>query len=594
MEPEVNFPKIGFAKRLLAIYGVIFIFVLLVTDWTLSTVLQRRDLQQLLSSLVRQSVLIREIASPLLRDTSRLRSEIRKIAEETGLRITVVDPEGVILADSSETDEALPKMDNHATRPEIAAALRKETGMSLRYSITVKAKMLYLATPVTENGKILGVVRVAMPVTHVDEILASVRRPMMFAAFLGILIVLVAGIFFSDHLTKRIRRITSIAERYAREDWSEKILMDGQDELKMLAETMNQMASSLASRIEDLETEKGKISVILGHMKEGVIAIDRRKQLVTANPAAENIFGFAVPEAQGKGLIEITHHPQLEGIVDRAFKEQKTAAVEIQLSGKIKKTLHVNVIVLEAHVRSIGGILVFHDMTELRRLENIRKEFVANVSHELRTPLTSIKGFIETLLGGALKDAPTSERFLKIISEETDRLGRLVEDILTLGEIEQGVAPLRKEAIDLSPELLTILEKLKTQIREKKITVENLLSGKPLRLFGDRDKVHQVLMNLIDNAIKFNKPEGRIILSADQNPSGVTITIEDTGAGIPGEARERIFERFFRVDKARSKELGGTGLGLAIVKHIMEAHGGHASCQSIPGQGSRFSVFFPA
>ena len=485
-------------------------------------------------------------------------------------------------------------MENHALRPEVAAALRKETGTSIRYSMTLKTRMLYIAIPILDHGRILGVVRTAMPVTRVDEILASVRRPVMFTAILGILIVLVAGVLFSNHLTKRIRRITSVAERYAREDWSEKILMNGRDELKMLANTMNQMASSLRSRIEDLESEKGKISVILQNMNEGVIAIDRRKECVMANPAAEKIFGFTAADTPRKSLIEITRHAQLERIVDQAFQEQKNSTAEVQISGKTKRTLRVSVIFLGTHVRDISGILVFHDMTELRRLENIRKEFVANVSHELRTPLTSIKGFIETLLGGAANDPVANERFLKIIAEETDRLGRLVEDILTLGEIEQGAVRLKKEKIDLVSELPAILERFKARLEEKKIELEDRISGKNLQLSGDRDKVHQVLLNLIDNAIKFNKLEGKIILSADQNLAGVTITVEDSGIGIPEEAQDRIFERFFRVDKARSKELGGTGLGLAIVKHIMEAHGGHVTCQSLDGQGSRFSVFFPA
>ena len=590
----MELPRIGFAKRLLVLYGIIFILVLFVTDWTLSNVLQKRDLQQLQSSLSRQTTLIREIATPLLKDTSRLRVEVKKMAAGTDLRITIIDSTGTILADSSETDEALAKMDNHATRPEVAAALRKEMGMSVRYSMTLETRMLYIALPILDHEKVAGVVRTALPVTRVDEILTSVRRPVMFTAILGILIVLIAGILFSNHLTRRIRRITSVAERYAREDWSQKILMDGRDELKMLANTMNQMAASLSSRINDLENEKGKISVILNHMNEGVIALGRRKEYVMANPAAEQIFGFTPSALQGKSLIEITRHPQLERIVDQAFREQKNVSEEIQISGKIKKTLRVNVILLGPHARDIAGILVFHDMTELRRLENVRKEFVANVSHELRTPLTSIRGFIETLLNGALKDPSTSEKFLKIVAEETERLRRLVEDILTLGEIEQGAVRIHKEKIDLAEELPAILEQFKAQLQGKRIALENRLSGKPLPLTGNKDKIHQVFVNLIDNAIKFNKPEGKIVLSAEQKPEGVTILIEDTGVGIPEEALGRIFERFFRVDKARSKELGGTGLGLAIVKHIMEAHGGHISCESTPGQGSRFSVFFPA
>jgi two-component system phosphate regulon sensor histidine kinase PhoR len=589
----MELPRIGFAKRLLVLYGIVFILVLFVTDWTISHVLQKRDLQHLQNSLSRQSTLICEIVAPLLKDAPRLQTEVKKLTAGTDLRVTVIDPEGIVLADSRETAAAIAAMDNHATRPEMAAALRKKTGVAIRYSMTLNTRMLYVAVPVQDRATVLGVVRTSMPITRVDEMLASARRPVMSAAILGILIVLVAGIFFSNGLTRRIRRMTTVAKRYAREDWSEMILIDGRDELKMLANTMNQMAVTLRSRIEDLESEKSKVSIILSSMDEGVIAIGRRKQCVMANPAAEKIFEFTSDGTQEKSLIEITRHPQLERIVDQAFQEQKNASGEIQISGKTKKTLRVNVIVLGPHVRDMGGILVFHDMTDLRRLENVRKDFVANVSHELRTPLTSIKGFIETLLDGPAKDPATSEKFLKIIAEETGRLGRLVEDILTLGEIEQGVALVKKEKIDLASELPMILERFKPRLEENKIRIENRISGKPLFLSGDMDKVHQVFVNLIDNAVKFNKPEGKIILSADQKPEGVTVTIEDTGVGIPEEALTRIFERFFRADKARSKELGGTGLGLAIVKHIMEAHGGRASCQSAPGQGSCFSVFFP-
>ncbi|MFA7255072.1 MAG: ATP-binding protein [Candidatus Omnitrophota bacterium] len=618
----MGLPKIGFANRLLVLYGIIFILVLLVTDGSLSRFLQKRDLFELQSSLTRQTVLLRELALPLLGDPKRLQEQLKKITAETNIRVTIIDPAGKVLADSSESLEQLSKMDNHALRPEVVAALKKETGMSIRYSVTLGTRMLYIALPILEpakispspsplplaggedkgegvdssvsNGqKVLGVVRTAMPITKVDETLASVRRPVMLTAALGILVVLIAGFLFSSHLTKRIRRITSVAERYAREDWSEKILVDGRDELKMLADTMNHMAATLRSRIEDLETEKGKISVILSHMNEGVIAIDRQKQVLLMNPTAENLFGCHASSVLGKSLLEVTRHTQVERIVDHAFREKKTLSEEILTSGEIKKTLRLSAVVLKEHARDIGGILVFHDMTELRQLENVRKEFVTNVSHELRTPLTAIKGFIETLLGGAAKDPSTSEKFLKIVSEETDRLGRLVEDILAIGEIEQKIALMKKDSVDLGSELAMTLESFKARIEKSNLGIENRLSGKSLVVPGDKDKIRQVFVNLIDNAIKFNAPEGKIVLSASQNSEEVTITVGDTGIGIPAKDQSRVFERFFRVDKARSKELGGTGLGLAIVKHIMEAHGGRATCQSAPGQGSRFSVFFP-
>ncbi len=588
------FPKIGLAKRLLALYAFIFILVILLTDWSLSRVIEKRELENLQSSLVSQATLISRSIGPMLAEGPPLQEKIRQYPAGTHPRITIVDPRGTVLADSSETPEGLAKMDNHATRPEIAAALLKNTGISLRYSMTLKTKMLYVAVPIIDSSGFHGVVRVAMPVARVDESLAAARKPVFAMAFLGILVILLAGFFFANRLTHRIRRITSAAERFAAEDWSEKVLIDGNDELKMLGNTMNQMAATLRQRIRDLESERSKLSAILSNMTDAVIAIDHRREIVMANPPAEILFGFTNREVKGKSLIEATRHPYLEGIVDRAFGENGTASGEIQLTDKAKKILKVSVVVTGEEVRDIGGILVFHDITEIRRLENARKEFVANVSHELRTPLTSLRGFIETLLGGASKDPATSERFLQMMQEDTVRLSRLVEDILTLGEIEQGVIPLKKEPFDILDEVRAITDRFRPQIESKKITVEDRLPGEPLSVSGDRDKVRQVFMNLIDNAVKFNVTGGRIIFTAEKQGNGVRVTIEDTGPGIPQDSLLRIFERFFRVDKARSRELGGTGLGLAIVKHIMEAHGGTVNCRSRENTGSAFSVFFPA
>jgi two-component system phosphate regulon sensor histidine kinase PhoR len=586
--------QIGFAKRLLAVYGIVFITVLLITDWSLSRVFEKRDLEQLENSLVRQSALTSHIALPMLQSGPELQTRVKELSRGTDARITVIDPAGKVLADSDETPADLPKMDNHLTRPEVADALKLGTGKSIRYSLTLKTKMLYVAVPILDGRELKGIVRTAMPVTRVDAILAATHKPLVLLALAAILVVLAAGILFASQLTNRIRKITSVAERYAREDWSEKVLISGKDELKLLADTMNHMASTLQHRIRDLEGEKGKITAILLNMTEAVIAIDRHKDVVMANPTAETLFGFSTDTVKGKSLIQTTRHPYLESLVDRAFAARQTLADEIQLAGKAKKTLRVSVVVTEEHVRDIGGILVFHDITEIRRLENIRREFVSNASHELRTPLTSIKGFIETLLGGASKDPAASEKFLKIMQEDATRLSRLVEDMLTLSEIEQGAVPLKKEALDLVPEVRAIAERFTPQCGSKNIVIEDRLPKSPLPISGDRDKVRQVFVNLIDNAVKFNKAGGRIVLSAERTKDGVRVTIEDTGSGIPEDSAGRVFERFFRADKVRSRELGGTGLGLAIVKHIMESHNGRVTCESQPGKGSAFSVFFPA
>ncbi|HNX69288.1 MAG TPA: ATP-binding protein [Candidatus Omnitrophota bacterium] len=587
-------PKFGFAKRFLALYAVVFVSVLLVTDWNLSRTLEERNFDQLQNSLVRQSLLVRELNAPRLKEPAELQEQIQKIARVNESRITVIDLHGKVLADSEESPSLIPQMDNHATRPEIAAALRGETGTSVRYSTTLQKKMLYVALPILDQNTITGVVRTAMPIELVDRVLTTARKSILLSTLLGILIILIAGILFSNRLTNRIRRITSVAERFAKEDWSERILINGKDELKLLADTMNRMAATLRARIGDLEAEKNKVSAILSNMTEAVIAIDHRRQFAAANPNAEKLFGFESKRAQGKSLIELTRHPRLEEISERAIQEKRTLTEEIQFP-VTKKILLLSVVPLGEQTRDIGIILVFHDITELRRLENVRKEFVANASHELRTPLTSLQGFIETLLGGAITDPAASERFLRIMQEDAARLGRLVEDMLTLSEIEQGIVPLKKELLDLSVEAGEVLERFKLRAHEGKVSIENCLPrAGTLQMNGDKDKIRQVFTNLIDNAIKFNRENGKVILTAAREAQGIVITIEDTGTGIPPHALPRIFERFFRVDKARSRELGGTGLGLAIVKHIMENHGGRISCKSEPGKGSSFSVLFPA
>lgn len=587
-------PRIGFAKRFLVLYGFIFVLILLITDWTLSRTFEQREFSQLKISLTRQSKLASDIMAPLLAQRAPLQSAVEKVARDTENRVTVIETGGIVLADSSESALGIAKMDNHLTRPEVAAALRGLPGSASRYSMTLNTQMLYVAAPIFHEGKISGVVRLAMPATRIDKLLAAARRPIFFWASAGILIILISGILFANHLTARIRKITRVADRYAKEDWTEKIVMDGHDELRLLGDTMNHMAGALHSRIQDLEGEKGKIAAILNNMTEAVIAIDRRKQVITANPNAERLFEFVFADLRGKSLIEITKHPQLEMIVDQSLREQKTLTDEIRLSLKSKNILRVSVVSLGANAQNIGGILVFYDITELRRLENIRKEFVANASHELRTPLTSIRGFIETLLGGAMKDASTSEKFLKIMQDDATRLGRLVDDILTLGEIEQGSVPLRREEVDLVREMREVVERFKFQLESKKMILRETLPGVGLKTRGDRDKIRQVFVNLIDNAIKFSHEKGILRITAEREGKDIRLSIEDTGIGIPKELMGRIFERFFRVDKARSRDLGGTGLGLAIVKHIMESHGGRVTCESEPGKGARFTVFFPA
>ncbi|MBI3313686.1 MAG: PAS domain S-box protein [Candidatus Omnitrophica bacterium] len=364
--------------------------------------------------------------------------------------------------------------------------------------------------------------------------------------------------------------------------------------LETLRWEMHRTEKNLKKRIAESEAEKAKIAVILESMTEAVIAVDSSKQILAINPSAEEIFGVPEKQAAGKTLIEIVRNPKIDIMMDQAMSGEKTPIVEMEISRPVKKILEAHAVGVSKREEGLSGILVLTDVTEMRKLENLRRDFVANVSHELKTPLTSIKGFIETLLGGALKDPEKAETFLKMMEEDTARLARLIDDLLELSKIESREISMRPGTIDLESIVLKALQLLDSQIKEKKIGVESLIrSDSGQRILADSDKIQQVFVNLIENAVKFNRPGGKIILTAIPRKTDIQLSVEDTGVGIPQEDIPRVFERFFRVDKARNKDSGGTGLGLAIVKHIVEAHGGNVSCKSTLGKGSKFSFTLP-
>lgn len=364
--------------------------------------------------------------------------------------------------------------------------------------------------------------------------------------------------------------------------------------LEILRRKMNQTEKALKSRVAESEAEKAKITVILDHMTEAVIAVDSAKQILAINPSAEAIFGVRKKQAAGKTLIEVVRNPKIDFVMDCAIAGGETPAVEMEISRPAKKSLKAHAVAVSKHEEGLSGILVLTDITEMRKLENLRRDFVANVSHELKTPLTSIKGFIETLLGGALRDQEKAESFLRMMEEDTARLARLIDDLLELSKIESREILIRREAVNLRALAEKAAQLLASKIKEKQISLENHMESESgLNISGDQDKIQQVFVNLIDNAVKFNRAGGKIILEAKPRNSHVQISVEDNGIGIPPKDVPRVFERFFRVDKARAQDSGGTGLGLAIVKHIIEAHGGEVSCESTLGQGSKFYCTLP-
>lgn len=366
--------------------------------------------------------------------------------------------------------------------------------------------------------------------------------------------------------------------------------------LEILRREMHQTETALKNRAAESDAEKAKIAMILDNMTEAVIAVDSGKQILAINPSAETVFGVQKKQAAGKTLIQVVRNPKIDLMMDRAMAGGETPTLEMEISRPAKKFLKAHAVGVSKREEGLSGILVLTDVTEMRKLENLRRDFVANVSHELKTPLTSIKGFIETLLGGALRDQEKAVSFLRMMEEDTARLTRLIDDLLELSKIESREISIRREAVNLRALAEKAAQLLASKIKEKQILLENHVESESgLNISGDQDKIQQVFVNLIDNAIKFNRVGGKIILKAKPENSRIQISVEDNGIGIPSKDVPRVFERFFRVDKARAQDSGGTGtgLGLAIVKHIIEAHGGKVSCESTLGQGSKFSFTLP-
>lgn len=589
-------PK-SFAKKISFAYLTLFILVFAATAFYVSHTLQDQALSKLKESLTIQSELVTHVLTPFLiqeGDRVKIHGLVHKLGESARARITVIAPDGLVLGDSWETWEGLLRMENHRGRPEVQVALKGEIGSSTRYSTTVKKRMLYVARPVEEKDRIIGILRIALPVTQVDQILSSIRRPILVGSLLGIAFVFILALLLARSVTHRVREITQAATRYAEGDLGQQIRLSGEDELNLLANTMNQMALALAARISEIEAEKVKLTAILNSMAEGVVAVDCKNQILMLNQAAETIFGVPKETAMARGLIEIARSTELNEMMKEAIEKQTLVAREIEFSLPERKALKANAVGVSRCEGGLCGILVLHDITELRRLENLRREFVANVSHELKTPITSIQGFIETLAEGALQEPERSREFLKMMQEDAERLTRLIDDLLELSKIESEEVPLRLDTLNLRQEIEQILTLFQPHLAKKNIAVENHVPhDAKSEVVADRDRLRQVLINLIDNAIKFSKEGGRITFTSESVGDQIHVSVEDTGVGIPEKAIPRIFERFFRVDKARSRELGGTGLGLAIVKHIVEAHGGKVACESQLGKGSKFSFTLP-
>ncbi len=551
---------------------------------------------QMTASLESQSYLIQPRISQLLAegDFATLKGYCTEAGKSVPTRLTVVDLQGRVLCDSSH-DPAT--MGNHSDRPEIKRALKEKVGSSQRYSATLKQLMLYVAVPLISQGRTTGVLRTSIPLTSINKEL----RHLFAGMSLGIIVVIIlAGgvtLMVARKISRPLELMKQDAQRYANGDFSRKVNVTGSEEIVSLARAMNKMAVQLDERMRAVLGKRNELETVLASMIEGVIAVDPEDRVLYMNRSAMEQLGVDQTKTEGSSLLELVRNIDLLRFIQQTIIRDESGERTIVLNQdrSDEKILQVHGAQLyDAKKKRIGALVVINDVTRLLRLENLRRDFVANVSHELKTPITSIKGYVETLLDEAEEHPQHVRDFLEIISRQANRLQAIVEDLLALAKIEQqsdrDEIPLERGRI--RGVLQAAIEACSVKAAEKGIQV-SLDCPDELYAMINGPMLEQAVINLLDNAIKYSKPEGIVIIDARVAEKNVIINVKDSGIGIARNHLDRLFERFYVVDKGRSRESGGTGLGLAIAKHIVQTHGGRIEVQSRPGTGSTFAIVLP-
>ena len=581
-----------FSRRLALAFSLLLVGTMGVTDLLLTRALKAQLVEDLSAELRTGGRLIRAGLAP-----SALRSSVRGAAQAAALscaqacrcRVTLIRPDGTVVGDSEVPDSALAGLENHAERSEVREALAGREACSTRYSATRRQEMLYAAVPAAG-----GVVRTSLPLEGVRRKVAALRRTIVTVTLCMVLAAILAALWLSSSITRPVRELSAVAARLTQGEHGARVRPGAPGELGQLAATLNMLAEKVQTAIRELSREKTQLAAILDSMVEAVAAVDAAGRIVAVNPAFSRITGTELPHAGGRPFMEVLRHTQLNALIGETLKEGRPRSEEVRVLFGEELVFEAHAVPMSLEGRPFGALLVLHDITRLRRLEGLRRDFVANVSHEVRTPLASIKAFAETLRSGGVEDVEHRMEFLDAIEKDADRMTRLVEDLLDLSAIESGRRAPRLEPVHLRDAVQEAAAAVMPLAKRKEVKVESLIPGDCPPVRADKDQLGQVLLNLIDNAVKFNKDGGSVTISVSFGEGKSTVTVEDTGRGIPSEDLPRVFERFYRVDKARSRELGGTGLGLAIVKHIVEAHGGEVGVESRLGVGSTFRFSLPA
>ena len=510
----------------------------------------------------------------------------KKLGSQIGARVTIITRDGTVLGDSHEDPST---MENHATRPEVRDALASGLGESTRYSTTLGEKMMYVAVPIIDNDKVLGIARVALPLTQVQGSVNRVIISIVVAMAITAVLVILAAWLIARMTTRPIRELTRASQKMASGEFGHRISVGTKDESGQLAHAFNEMSANLKRSVETISEDRARLTSILDNMADGVILTDIEGNIVLTNKAAQRLFGIRGENAKAKPLIEVVREHELNDILKSCLETGREQIAQFD-SGTSNKFLRAIAILIDRE-RQGGALVLVQDLTELKGLQTMRRELVGNISHEFRTPLAGIKAMVETLQGGAIDDQTVASDFLGRIEAEVDRLAQLVAELTELSRIETGRVELELEPVNLNLLVEEVITQLKPQAERQGLSLKNELAADLPLVQANKERIRQVIVNLMHNAIKFNCPGGSVSAATKRLEDTVVMEVSDTGTGIANDDLPRIFERFYKADRSRSGH--GSGMGLAIAKHVVEAHGGQIWAESEEGKGSTFSFSLP-
>ena len=609
------FTKMNIRTQLTFRYIGIVLFVLLAMYFYLATVLKASMSSHITNELEVQAALTREFLTEELPAKDNFTYDlidplVDRLGKANNARVTFIDLDGVVWGDTERDGQALRAMDNHLTRPEVQDVIKKGRGIRDRYSNTTQTEFRYFALPIYRNvgaetslngeRTVIGICRVALPMEAVNTAIGDLRQMVLIASVAGLILAIVFSVFSTGLITKPIQKLAQMTQSLAAGNINSRVPVDSRNELGQLSQNFNLMADRIQEQIDELSEEHRRSATILTNMGEGVLLVNGASEITYANPTAISM--LTLPDAYiGKALIEINRIPELQALLKKAEQTETIAFAEIQLGNLREPEAEVTVVPVSAGQEYI---IVIHDVTKERQLERIRADFVANVSHELRTPLTTIRGYAETLLSEDSVRTKTGEQFIVKILNHSARLTRLVSDLLELSRLELGEVELKRAPCHLNTFYEALLDVFEPLLEESGLVLKWEIPERFPKVSVDQQLFMQVFVNLIDNAIKYTPDGGEITVSTEissrEETEGyntvsdeIILSVEDTGIGIPMESQPRVFERFYRVDEGRAREMGGTGLGLAIVKHIVLSHNGRIWLESTLGQGSIFYVAVP-